>query len=130
MNSILYIEPTEKTPLVLLDPEKRKFQIIGVSVPEDGKVFYQPVLDWLKIYCENPIEDMEFVFNLDYFNISSSKMVLFILYKLQELKQQGKKVSIKWFYNDDELLEVGEDYEYISKLDFVFIKVLKDYLVT
>ena len=129
MNSVYYIEPTEKTPLVILDPDKKKFEIIGVSVPQDGRDFYQPVLDWLKEYNEDPLELTEFVFNLDYFNISSSKMILFVLYKLQELQQKGKQVKIKWFYNDEDLFEVGQDYEYISKLDFVFIKTSKEYLV-
>jgi hypothetical protein len=72
---------------------------------------------------------MNFVINLDYFNISSSKMILFVFYKLMEIKQQEKKVNVIWFYNDEDLYEAGEDYEFITKLDFEFKKVSKSYLV-
>lgn len=129
MPQAYYSDPTDKTPLIILDKEKQKFELIGVSVPADGKEFYQPALDWLKEYHTDPLDVTEFVFNLDYFNISSSKMILFILYKLQELQASGKTVKVKWFYNDEDLFEAGQDYEYISKLDFVFVKTSKEYLV-
>lgn len=125
----LYIDPTEKTPLILLDAETGKFELIGVSIPHDGKEFYQSTLDWLRSYVIKPLPETEFTFNLDYFNISSSKMVLFILYKLKEIQDKGLNVKVKWFYNDEDLFEAGQDYEYISKLDFVFVKTLKEYVV-
>lgn len=129
MPKLLFKDPTEKTPLIILDKEKERFELIGVSVPHDGKEFYQPVLDWMKQYAADPLEETVFIFNLDYFNITSSKMILFILYKLQEIEASGKKVKVKWFYNDEDLFEAGQDYEYISRLDFVFVKTSKEYLV-
>lgn len=130
MSSTLYIEPTENTPLVVLDKLNDKFEIIGVSIPQDGREFYQPVLDWLNEYSKAPNKSMEFVINLDYFNISSSKMILFILYKLQEIQQNGNEVKVKWFFNSEELLEAGEDYQFISKLNFEYIETSKEYLVS
>jgi len=126
---LFFREPTEKTPLIILDPEQKKFEIIGVSVPENGKEFYQPVLEWLSAFAVKPPGEMTLVINLDYFNISSSKMILFIFYKLMEIKQLGKEVRVVWFYNDEDLYEAGEDYEYITKLNFEFTKVSKSYLV-
>jgi hypothetical protein len=73
---------------------------------------------------------MEFVLNLDYFNISSSKMILFILYKLQEISASGVVIKIKWFFNSEELLEAGEDYQFISKLKFEYVETSKEYLVS
>jgi hypothetical protein len=127
---LFFREPTEKTPLIIFDPEQQKFEIIGVSVPENGKEFYQPVLDWLTGFAAKAPEKLTFVINLDYFNISSSKMLLFIFYKLMEYDKKGKQVKVIWFYNDDDLYEAGEDYEFITKLDFEFKKVSKSYLVT
>lgn len=124
-----YKDPTEKTPLIILDKENAKFELIGVCIPPDGKEFFEPVLAWLRKYLEAPLEETTFVFNLDYFNISSSKMVLFILYKLLELQQKGKVVKVRWFYNDEDLFEAGQDYEYISKLDFSFVKTSKEFVV-
>ncbi|MFL5752322.1 MAG: DUF1987 domain-containing protein [Bacteroidia bacterium] len=126
---LFFREPTDKTPLIIFDPEQGKFEIIGVSVPENGKEFYQPALEWLGKFIAGAPEEMDFVINLDYFNISSSKMILFVFYKLMEIRQQGKKVNVIWFYNDEDLYEAGEDYEYITKLNFEFKKVSKSYLV-
>ena len=100
MNSVYCIEPTEKTPLVILDPDKNKFEIIGVSVPQDGRDFYQPVLDWLKDYNEHPLELTEFVFNLDYFNISSSSIFLYYLSKFKEFNQSQFKnfLLLQYFF--------------------------------
>lgn len=126
---LFFREPTDKTPLILFDPGEQKFQVIGVSVPENGKEFYQPALDWLSAYVKHAPEEMTLVINLDYFNISSSKMVLFIFYKLMEIQQLGKKVKVVWFYNDEDLYEAGVDYEFITRLEFEFKKVSKSYLV-
>ena len=128
--SIFYIEPTEKTPLVVKYSLNNKFEIIGESIPQDGVEFYQTIIDWLIYYGKSPNNEMEFVLNLDYFNISSSKMISFIFYKLQEISASGVEIKIKWFFNGDELLEAGEDYQFISKLKFECIETSKEYLVS
>lgn len=111
-------------PEVLLDPESGIFTIEGKSVPEDGKTFYAPVLKWLDDYFNQPAAETHFIFKLDYFNISTSKMILFILYKLNELKGKGHSVKITWYYKDedDEMLEVGEDYEFMIDIPFEYVR--------
>lgn len=122
---LFYLDPTEKTPLVVLDKANEKFELIGVSVPENGTEFYKPILSWFTDYANAPLKTTELTINLDYFNISSSKMILFIFYKLMELKSKGYEVKIRWFYNDEYIFEAGTDYEYITQLDFVYQKVSK-----
>lgn len=119
----LVIEGSEANPTIILDPEGGIFKIEGRSIPDDGKAFYDPVIEWLDHYCKNPIEETHFEFNLEFFNISSSKMLLFILYKLNEIKHAGKDVRITWYYgdDDDDMQEVGEDYAYMVNLPFVFL---------
>lgn len=125
----LFIEPTEKTPLIVLDRSNAKFEIIGVSIPQDGTSFYQPILQWWDAYLEKPLANTQIVLNLDYFNISSSKMILFVFYRLMELKKKGKKVSVEWFYNDADLLEAGQDFADMTQLEFTFVEVSKKFLV-
>jgi hypothetical protein len=57
-------------------------------------------------------------------------MISFIFYKLQEISASGVEIKIKWFFNGDELLEAGEDYQFISKLKFECIETSKEYLVS
>lgn len=66
---------------------------------------------------------MSFTFRLEFFNIASSKRILFILYKLAEIKARGCQVSVHWMYEkqDDDNLEIGQDYaQMVDDLDFVF----------
>ncbi len=120
----LVIEATDKTPLVILNPEKGRFEISGKSVPNDAEAFYRPILDWMDAYSIRPSTDhMVIRFHLEFFNISSSKRILFILYRLNEMIEQGQKVNVKWYYreSDDDMLEVGQDYAFMVKVPFEFI---------
>lgn len=115
---------TDIYPDITLDTEKPFFRISGKSVPADGKAFFEPVLQWVEAYIKNPLPETHFIFNLEYFNISTSKMLLFILYKLNELKNAGFSVRVSWQYNDeeDEMFEVGEDYAFMVDIPFEFIQ--------
>lgn len=115
MNMIqpLKIEPTHKTPKVYLDPENNVFEISGRSIPEDSVGFYKPILDWLDEYAKNPLPQIEFKFELEYFNTASSKNILEILKKLEEIYEKGNDVKIIWYYeeDDEDMEETGEDYK-------------------
>ncbi|HET6243343.1 MAG: DUF1987 domain-containing protein [Bacteroidetes bacterium] len=117
----LIIPGTEICPDVRLDVLNNIFEIKGKSIPPDGKTFYEPILDWLKIYSYNPNQTTNFRFNLEFFNITSSKMLLFILYKLSDIHASGFNVNITWCYGDDDMFEVGEDYAYMINIPFDFI---------
>jgi hypothetical protein len=45
----------------------------GNSLPEDVNTFYQPILDWIDKYVENPNEKTEINMRFDYYNTSSSR---------------------------------------------------------
>lgn len=121
----LIIDATEKTPEIVLDPSVDKFEISGKSIPSDAERFFTPVLDWLETYMANPNRKTCIKFNLEFFNISSSKRILFILYRLNEMVEEGHNVSVEWCYakNDDDMLEVGQDYAFMVKVPFQFTPV-------
>jgi len=110
-------------PDVILDKENGIFEIRGVSLPENGKDFYQPVLDFLNEYSQEPQDLTHFVFNLRFFNISSSKMIMFILYKLKEIHDAGNNVLVTWCYDDEDIFEAGKDFEHMVPLTFQFKEV-------
>ena len=72
---------------------------------------------------DESVKEVRFTFRLDFFNIASSKRILFILYRLAEMQKNGKFVQVKWMYEDvdDDMLEIGEDYEtMVQSLKFDF----------
>lgn len=116
----LYITATDTTPEVLLSFDSSIFRIKGKSTPLDGESFYKDIIAWFDGYVENAHERTVLDIHLENMNLSSSKMILFILYRLKELKTQGKEVLVNWGHleDDKEMIEVAEDYEFMVDIPF------------
>ena len=116
----LYITATDTTPEVLLSFDSSIFRIKGKSTPLDGESFYKDIIAWFDGYVENANERTVLDIHLENMNLSSSKMILFILYRLKELKTQGKEVLVNWGHleDDKEMIEVAEDYEFMVDIPF------------
>lgn len=114
------IKGTDDTPNVILDPENEIFEISGRSLPEDVASFYGPIISFLDEYSENANNKTVFHFKLVYFNTASSKALLDILMKLEEMHENGKEILIKWYYPDDDedMEEAGEEYAEIVDVPF------------
>jgi hypothetical protein len=114
------IQGTEDTPKVILDKEKETMEISGRSLPEDVASFYDPILSWLDEYASSPNKKTVFNFKLVYFNTASSKLLLDILMKLEEIHEAGNDVLIRWHYpeDDEDMEEAGEEYADIVDVPF------------
>ncbi|MCS7027502.1 MAG: DUF1987 domain-containing protein [Bacteroidia bacterium] len=117
------IEPTNKTPRIELDPEAGLLKIEGRSIPENSFEFYKPVMAWLDEYAKSPNASTLCTFKFEYFNTSSSKCILDIFRKLEQIHQNGSSVVISWYYDEDDedMQETGEDYKSIIKVPFKVI---------
>lgn len=87
-------------------------EISGESYLEDTAKFYAPVLKWLRDYVDQSYGSLILNIKLTYFNTSSSRSILDILYILKEYEDKGGDVTINWFYSGDdyEIEEEVEDY--------------------
>ncbi len=114
------IQGTEDTPKVILDKDSELLEISGRSLPEDVASFYDPVLTWLDEYADEPNAKTVFNFKLVYFNTASSKLLLDILMKLEEIHEAGNDVLIKWHFpeDDEDMEEAGEEYADIVDVPF------------
>ena len=117
------IEPTEVSPEIIFDVENNNFSIKGKSVVTEVDSFYSPLIDWLENAQGKLDKRIDFVFDLEYFNIFSSKRILFILYKLSDLQVAGANINVIWHFSmeDDDMKEVGEDFACMVNLPFEFI---------
>jgi hypothetical protein len=114
------IQGSEDTPKIILDASNEILEISGRSLPEDVSSFYEPVLNWLNEYAESPNKKTVFNFKLTYFNTASSKLLLDILMKLEEMHEKGQDVLIRWHYpeDDEDMAEAGEEYADIVDVPF------------
>ena len=119
MNDMV-IKETEDTPSIEFKPEDGVLEIKGRSIPENSVAFYAPLLDSLIEYNKSPNSTTQVNFQFEYFNTSSSKCILQIMKRLQDIESQGSKVVIDWCYDedDDEILEIGEDFSSMIKIPF------------
>jgi len=125
----LIIDQTSSSPKVILDPEKRVFEISGESRPPDVGEFYGEIMDWMKDYSHHLVntrddrDSVVFSFDLEYFNSSSAKYLLDFCKQIAQVQSKGKDVMVKWHYEDDDMdmLEVGREMSRMAKLPFEFV---------
>ena len=116
--NILHLEGTEDTPRIILDKEKGIMEISGRSLPEDSSEFYKPVLDWIEEYARAPRPSSVFVFKLEYFNTASSKLILDVLYALEDING----LRIQWYFHeeDEDMEEAGQEFSELVEIPFEF----------
>ena len=114
------IKGSDDTPNVILDKDNGIFEISGRSLPEDVAAFYEPILEWLEDYAESPLDKTVVNFKLEYFNTASSKLLLDVLLKLEDMFDDGKDILVRWHYPDDDedMEEAGEEYADIVEVPF------------
>ncbi|MCK4664794.1 MAG: DUF1987 domain-containing protein [Bacteroidales bacterium] len=117
------IEGTEEIPRIVLDKKNNRFEFSGKSLLEDARTFYHPILDWVDRYSKEPNKKTEVIYKFNYFNTSSSKILLDILRKFNDIHEKGHDIQIHWYYteDDEDMLEAGEIYAEKVKVPFKFI---------
>jgi len=111
MMNTLQIDATKYTPFIRLDPDGI-LEISGKSYPENTFEFYQPLLEWLEEYFQNPAKKTILNMEIIYFNSSSSKL-FFDLFDLFEENQKKTDLTINWIYDkeNETALEAGEEFQ-------------------
>ncbi len=74
--------------------------------------------DWLDQYAGSPNDTNTFVFKLEYFNTASSKLILDVLSKLEDIK--GAKVMWYFHEDDEDMEEAGEEFSELVEVPFEF----------
>jgi len=118
----LSLSGTSKTPSVQFEKGKGKLELKGRSIPENSLDFYKPLIEWVGQYVKSPAAVTEFHIQLEYFNTSSSKCLLDLFKKLENIQSS---VAVHWYYeqDDEDMLEAGEDYEAIINIPFKMIEI-------
>lgn len=104
-------EGDKVTPKILLSKSNNEFYITGTSRPENPKDFYSHVFNWLNTYFESPNDETVFQVQLDYFNTSTSKVLLDLFELFEEKVEDSINIKVVWQYktDDEEMMEAGEE---------------------
>ncbi len=131
MQKPLIIPETDFTPSIYFNLEENKFEIKGISRPENVLTFYQELFEWLDNHENSIISSKEKAilnFNLTYFNTASAKYLSQLILKFKGLMNMGKPLEVNWYYQemDDKILEDGEDLSFSTDMNFNYIPIDTD----
>lgn len=121
----LVINGEAKTPTINFKFINGELLISGRSIPENSVEFYEPVIAWLDEYKSSDGTALSIDIKLEYFNTSSSKCILDLFKKLEELREAQKEIAIKWYYeeDDEDMEEAGQDFQAIINVPMELISV-------
>ena len=121
----LIIKGEAKTPNIEFNYDSGELIISVRSIPENSIEFYKPVIEWLELLKISDKDKIVLDIKLEYFNTSSSKCILDVFKKLEEIKGVGKEASIRWFFesDDEDMEEAGQDFSAIIKVPLELITV-------
>jgi hypothetical protein len=93
-------------------------ELEGASYPENASEFYQPIFDWIKQFTFEVKKEIVLNLKLNYLNTSSTKCMLDIIDLLEDYYEEGGKVTINWYYaeDDEDILETGEEFSEDSRI--------------
>ena len=120
----LFLAGTEDTPEVNFNYQANHFVMSGRSLPEDVATFFAPVFEWLEQFAAQPLDGADFQFRLEYFNTASSKVILDLLMKLEDISaEMDGAIKVSWYYQDgdDDMMEAGEEYKDLISVPFALI---------
>lgn len=116
--------PLNQTPLVDFKTSG-ELRILGKSFPEDPVAFYEPLIEWIQKLKHNCPQNIHMSVKLDYFNTSSSKLLLLLFKRLEDIFLTEKsEIKITWLYNpnDEDQFDSGIDYQSIIEVPFELVE--------
>ncbi len=114
-------QKTTSTPYVLIDEEKSYMKLEGRCFHEKVAEFFKDVNDWLDSYLASNFSLFTFDCKIDYFNSSTTKLLLNMLLKMDKHASADKKIIVNWIttQNNSIIIECGEDFkEDMNNLEF------------
>jgi hypothetical protein len=104
-------EELKNCPGIAYYPDSDKLELVGRSIPENPELIFRRLDEWITIHFDKN-SGLHVSIQLEYINSGSSKYLYEILKRLTGFQKSGKKVEIKWLYEEDDeaMLELGEHY--------------------
>jgi hypothetical protein len=104
-------EELKNCPGITYYPDSDRLELVGRSIPENPELIFRRLDEWITVHFDKN-STLNVSIQLEYINSGSSKYLYEILKRLTGFIKSGKKVEIKWLYEEDDeaMLELGEHY--------------------
>jgi len=108
-------------PSAYFSSEKGVLTLEGRSLLEFAEEVFDPMNKWFEEYLKNPREETTINISLEYFNSSSAKALVRFLIISKEVVGKSK-LTINYYYDDENVLEYGKDFSDVVGIPFNFIE--------
>lgn len=100
-----------------------KLYIGGISIPENIIHFNKTINDWIDEFIKTEPKNIEFTFDVEYLNTATTRVIMTILKKIKSYcDASGAKLSCTWYHEDEDVLELGEEFSEVVEVKFNFIE--------
>jgi hypothetical protein len=104
----LILENTPKTPQIDLNKFTGNLILSGRSIPENAAKLYEPVLEWVNEYINDPKPTTNLRINLEYYNSASSIWLAKILKSLTRINKEDYVLIIHLYLHIEDFEEMEE----------------------
>ncbi|HZW21334.1 biofilm regulation phosphoprotein SiaC [Noviherbaspirillum sp.] len=109
----LIIESTQSTPSIMTDYREGTVEMRGDSYPENSFELFSPAMRWIEEYLAQAGRPLTLNLHLLYLNTSSVKAMMDIFDILEEAHQAGGRVTVNWYYDEqnERVAELAEEFK-------------------
>ena len=104
----MFVEPTEKTPLIDLNFMTGELILSGKSIPINAPKIFEPVLDWINEYIKKPRHTTNLRLNLEYFNTASSIWLAKIVKALGGIKNPESVLFLHIYFPIEDFDDIDD----------------------
>jgi len=104
-----YLEADKNTPEIDFNPKDGLLYLHGKSIPENATRFYEPIVEWLKEYIQNPAQETNLHYDLMYFNTASSIWMARIIKLLSRIQDREKLFILHLYFHIEEYDEMDSE---------------------
>lgn len=109
----LTIAGSQSTPTIQCDPARGLMIMQGDSYPENSFEFFGEVIHWVEQFLQQATLPLQLELRLIYMNTSSVKAMMDIFDLLEAAHEQGRAVSVCWYYDpeNERVVELAEEFK-------------------
>jgi len=111
-------------PEVNFNAETGICELLGESYLENTLAFYDELSDWIYLFTSEIKKPITLNVKLTYYNTSSSRRLLELIFILKNYKDNGGEVEINWYYDEDSKQLIFEDVDDMMVESDMFIKLI------
>lgn len=114
----LSLAPTQSTPAVKAEWDAGLLVMTGESYPENTYEIFDSIIGWVEEFLGSEDRPLKVELKLNYLNTSSIRAMIDIFDRLQSAADDGKVITVCWFYDsrNPRSAELGEEF----KEDYTF----------